>query len=171
MTAPNYCVLEGDPTNGIAPRRPDALCEDMGGLQFQDDPNEPPRANEHMSAKDFKQVEMLVQRLTKMAPALRVDVSIGMSPTVSNVLSVNSTLTTSNVTISRIGAGHYRITWPSGSLPATRCAPRACGLYFGLVATAEGVPGTPNAVDLYAVDAIGGALTDTGYASIDISGE
>lgn len=129
MTAPSHCVLEGDPTNGIAPRRPDALCEDMGGLQFQDDPNDPPRPNEHMSAKDFKQVEMLVQRLAKMMPTLSIDlhVSTGMGTVnPSAVACGHSTVTTSSITAAPTGTtGEYTITLPANVLPVSNRRPVA----------------------------------------------
>lgn len=172
MTAPNYCVLEGDPTNAIAPRRPDVLCEDMGGLQFQDSATFPPRPNEHVSAKDFKQVEMLVQRLCRMMPVLVVEVTgTGTSHTLLSVTSAVDSLTAANVTITHGPDGVFAIAWPSGKLPAKTRKPHAYttdtasttvsifpaqtanSVIVATVSSATGVPG--NFTTTYAIEIFG----------------
>ena len=169
MTAPSYCVLEGDPANGIAPRRPDALCEDMGGLQFQDDPNDPPRPNEHLAAADFKQVEMLVQRAWRMTPVLKVFFNLSdTTPTIGYVLSCRDSLTTNTVTVARVSQGRYTITWPSGSLPPRTFMAESSSSFYGLTVSTEQ---TGNVVTVYAVDAVTGALMDYGSVSVSIFGE
>lgn len=126
MTAPNHCVLEG--TVGIAPRRPDSACEDMGGLQFQDavGPDVSPNPNEHLSARDYKQVEMLLQRTLRMVPLLTVEVTAtGSTHTLLSVTSAVDTLNSSNVTVTHNATGIFTIAWPASSLPPKTRGPHA----------------------------------------------
>lgn len=129
MTAPNHCVLDG--TVGIAPRRPDSNCEDMGGLQFQDMAGEVPRPNEHLSAKDFKQVEMLLQRAWRMLPTLSFDIHVAnamgtISPSV--ISTANDNLIAGDIDVAPTGTtGEYVVTLPGGAaaLPAATRSPVA----------------------------------------------
>lgn len=127
MTAPSHCVLEG--AVGDPPRRPASNCEDMGGLQLQDDATNPPRPNEHLSALDFKQVEMLLQRAVKMSSTLCIDmhVAIGMGTVLASaIVSVNESILVLEVTVAPTGTtGEYLVTIPPGRLPAFNRSPVA----------------------------------------------
>jgi hypothetical protein len=125
MTAPSYCVLDG--TTGVAPARPDALCEAMGGLQFQDDVENPPRTHEHISSKDFMQQSMLIERLCRMMPVLVVEFTATTGDiTAKNIVSAVDSLTAANVTVDWAGGETYLVvSWPASSLPAKTREPIA----------------------------------------------
>lgn len=172
MTAPNYCVLEGDPVNGISPRRPDALCEDMGGLQFQDDPNDPPRPNEHLAAADFKQVEMLVQRLAKMSPMMTIEFSVsGTTVTVTRVVCVRASVTTSSITATYVSGGHYTFAWASGTLPAATRYPRINSSNSSDTVMMSTQMTAASTVTVWITNEDGSPSNTTGTLSIDIWGE
>lgn len=129
MTSPVYPVYEGD--GGLnAPKRPTASV-DLGGLDFVDSVKYPPKDRERLSATDYMQTTMSLERIARMVPVLIVDVLVDDVPdlTVVNVVSTNDALTTANVTPSRLSLGKYRITIPSGKLPTANSRPSVeiCG--------------------------------------------
>jgi hypothetical protein len=63
----DYCVLDGDPANNIAPRNP--TVDDMGGAEFVDDDVYPPKETEQVTAGDVNQMEKLLVRACRMMPA------------------------------------------------------------------------------------------------------
>jgi hypothetical protein len=125
MTAPDFCVLDGNPAGGIVPRRPDGACEDMGGLAFQDDLEYTPNPNEEASAKDFKQHSTLIQRLCRMMPMVVVEFVADSTPTVASFVCGNDRLVAGDILISYTGTGRYTITLPSSTLPSANRSPYA----------------------------------------------
>jgi hypothetical protein len=125
MTAPDFCVLDGSAAGGVVPRRPDGACEDMGGLAFQDDLEDPPNPNEQVSAKDFKQHSTLIQRLCRMMPVLVVEFIADSTPTVSSIVCGNDRLVAGDISITYTGTGSYTIAIPPSTLPSTNRSPNA----------------------------------------------
>lgn len=134
MTSPVYPVFEGD--GGVnAPKRPTASV-DLGGLSFTDSVKYPPKDRERLSATDYMQVTMSLERIARMSPVLIVDILVDDVPdlAVVGVTSVNDVLTTANVVPSRLSLGKYRITIPSGKLPTANGRPSVemCGTANGV---------------------------------------
>jgi hypothetical protein len=118
MTAPAYCVLDGDGGSNL-PKLPAADCEELGGLFFVDSTKAPPRTHEHVSMKDVMQWEMLIQRLCQTAPLVTIWAHNNgvTAPTIDAVRSMVAGVTALNITPARGGVGSYTFTLPSGTLP------------------------------------------------------
>lgn len=171
MTAPSYCVLDGDGSH--APRRPASDGSDTGGLLFQDALGKnAPRPNEDMSSKDFMQVEMLLERALRTLPVLQVDFAgtSGATGVISaqTVVVANDTLPTSEVVVSKLGTGAYQIEFTTGKLPAITVKPRITtgGTFDARLVCNQAA----NVVTIFAY-ASGGALTNSFEARVDIYGE
>ena len=171
MTAPAHCVLEG--TTGVVPRWPDDACNDLGGLNFQDDATDPPFPDQTPSALDFKQIEMLLQRAMRMLPALSID-AILSSVTQSFIgrrSVVDAFNGSSGVTLSRTGTGLYRVEFTAGKLPPRKLVARVVSCYPATLKAAAAIQGVANQIDISVRDN-SGALVDTqAILSIDIFGE
>lgn len=166
MTSPTYPVFEGD-GGAHTPLRPTASLH-LGGLEFQDHPTHPPTDRRRMSSTDFMQSTMTIERCASVVPVLQVDCTgHATTPTINSVASANTTLTSSNVTISRTGTGAYDIQWPSSKLPPATIRPRA------FVSTADrriSWSQTGNTISVACVVASTGSATDSCAFSIDCFG-
>lgn len=169
MTAPSgYCVLDGDGGSNL-PKVPASDCEDMGGLYFTDDTANPPRTHEHLSSKDFMQVEMLVQRAWQMLPLLTIWASgTAGGATVNAIRTGIAALTTASVTAAHVSTGTYSFTLPTSTMSSFGlCLPKS--YVNGATATHCAATQTANVVTLYQY--LGTATADTGSWVIDIFGE
>lgn len=122
MTSPIYPVFEGD-GGTHSPKWPDE--NDMGGLQFVDDPQYPPVHQKRLSATDYMQLEMCVARACRMVPALVFDFQPGNTPNTPAVLAHWSVVDDLEFTINRTGTGLYTVAWdqtlpPLVALPTIR---------------------------------------------------
>lgn len=160
MTSPVYPVFEGD--GGVnAPKRPTADV-DLGGLSFIDSVKYPPKDRERLSATDYMQATMSLERVARMIPVLIVDATLVTSPSAMPlyVLSVNDALTTANVTISETGTGAYRVTIPSGKLPTAAASPEATIIGNGSGVCMAGITAsTATTFDIIVRDYAGSATT------------
>jgi hypothetical protein len=155
MTSPAYPVFEGD-GGTHAPKRPTAAV-DLGGLDFVDSVKYPPKDRERLSATDYMQATMSLERLARVTPVMLVDALGDTTDTgTTAVASVNDALTTANVVTTRVDAGKYRVTYPSGKLPAANSAPVAQIIKAaGGIASVEVNAYTSTTVDVWAYDFAG----------------
>lgn len=124
MTSPAYSVFIGDGGTNT-PKRPTAAV-DLGGLSFVDSVKYPPKDRERLAATDFMQVTMCEEAIARMIPMLRADLRLETGgETVGTVVSVNSALTTANVTVTETAPGIYTLAWPASSLPTPNTLPTA----------------------------------------------
>lgn len=171
MTSPVYPVFEGDGGSNL-PKRPTASV-DLGGLDFVDSVEYPPKDREILSATDYLQFTMSLERVARTIPMLRADVYgyAAMTPgtATTNVVSVNGTLTTANVTVERLALGKYRVTYPTGKLPTANSKPVAILLKgAGGTASAEVTAFTSTTVDVWTYN-FGGALSNTDvYFTVEV---
>lgn len=117
MTAPAHCVLDG--TTGVAPRLPDDLCADFGGLNFQDDIENPPYPDQQPSAWHWKQISQVLQRVARTAAVCQIDFTGGASAaTVDCVRSMsNPVMASGGFEIVRTATGTYEVRFASGVMP------------------------------------------------------
>lgn len=115
-----FPVFEGDGASNL-PRYPTA--NDMGGLQFEDDPQYRPQEGKRPRAENYMQLIMAADRVCRMIPTLVVEFMPGASPDVPTIITVTSVIdaiTFDTVSISRGGVGIYRIFYPQNALPPKR---------------------------------------------------
>lgn len=153
MTSPLYPVFEGD--GGVnVPKRPTASV-DLGGLDFVDSIKYPPKDRERISASDFMQITMSVERIARCIPVLIADLQLetaGGQVTLS-VYSVNDALTVANVVTTEVSSGVYRVTFPASSLPTANGRPVAQVINSnGSVAVVDARAYTSTTVDLHTID-------------------
>lgn len=122
MTSPVYPVFEGD--GGVnAPKRPTADV-DLGGLSFVDSVKYPPKDRERLSATDYMQATMSLERVARMIPVLIVEGGLETGgPGIDAVVSVNDALTTGNISVTENSSGVYTVSIPSGKLPTSSGRP------------------------------------------------
>lgn len=110
-----YCVLDGDPANGIAPRNP--TVDDMGGAQFVDDDVYPPKENEQVTCGDINQMEKLLVRACRMMPAASFWVrKTGANATLLGFKSQSDSLAISDVVVAGSGTDVFSIRIPLGRI-------------------------------------------------------
>jgi len=169
MTSPAYPVFEGDGGTN-APKRPTAAV-DLGGLDFVDSVKYPPKDRERLSATDYMQTTMSLERMARCLPVLVADLILetaGGQETVS-VTSVNDGLTTVNVVTTEVGSGVYRVTYPANMLPVSVGRPSAIVTYSnGLVAHVDVSTYTATTVDLAAFDYDGNGTPDGCYVKLSV---
>lgn len=118
-----FPVFEGDGATNL-PRYP--TVNDMGGLQFEDDPKYKPRVGKRTSAENYMQLIMATDRVCRMVPTLVIEFAPGFTgytpsePAIISVTSVIDAITMNTVSISRSGVGIYRIFYPQNKLPPKR---------------------------------------------------
>jgi hypothetical protein len=126
MTTPDYCTLDGDPTNGIAPYSPGVA--DMGGAAFVNDDVEPPVTEQNVMARDINQMQKLLVRACRMMPAAKFDITFSSGGRILNGFkSHNDLFVAGDITIDAyshpvIGAS-MRLTWPLGKLRVAAIGP------------------------------------------------
>lgn len=113
---PEHYVFDGDPDNGIAPRRP--TVDDLGGASFEDDPTMPPVPPHEKGARAENQQERVLAGVcqTAFALAVLVEFSDG-APVLAGFASPSTRLQTGDFTITDNGDGDTTIEWPAGMLP------------------------------------------------------
>jgi len=122
MATPTYSVFDGD-GGANTPKRPVAAT-DLGGLNKKNVLGYEPDPDEQVTAEDVMQWERCIEAMGRMIPMLNADLYLqsGASVTI-NVTSVKTSLNTTNVVVTDVGPGHYRVTVPVNSLPATNGRP------------------------------------------------
>lgn len=164
MTSPTYPVFEGD-GGANTPLRPVAETH-LGGLQFQDHPTKPPADKRRMSATDFMQTTMTVERAARMVPALVVDVDGTGTLAISGVICTNDAVTASSVSVTSAATGSYVVTWTAGSLPPRRVRPRVIPQLFAVL---SGATQTANSISMSFID-VNGADVATDFI-VEVDGE
>lgn len=125
-----FPVFEGDGGSNL-PRYP--TVNDMGGLQFEDDPQYRPKENKRLRAENYMQLIMAAERVCRMVPVLVVEFAPGYTgytpatPAIISVTSVIDAITIDTVSISRGSVGLYRIFYPQNTLPPKRQLAQAWG--------------------------------------------
>jgi hypothetical protein len=161
MTSPAYPVFEGD-GGANAPKRPTAAV-DLGGLDFVDSVKYPPKDRERLSASDYMQVTMSLERMARCMPVLVADLVLETAGG-QETISVNSThdgLTTVNVVTTEVSSGVYRVTYPTNMLPVPNGRPMASVVYSnGLVAVVDVPTYTSTTVDLHTMDFAGNTTSN-----------
>lgn len=125
-----FPVFEGDGGTNL-PRYP--TVNDMGGLQFEDDPKYPPREGKRLRAENYMQLIMAADRVCRMIPPLVIEFAPGYTgytptePAIISVTSVIDAITIDTVSVSRVSVGLYRILYPQNTLPPKRQLAQAWG--------------------------------------------
>jgi hypothetical protein len=123
MAAPAYPVYEGDGA-GKTPRRPTAAV-DLGGLDLIDSSRLPPQNRVELSATDYMQATMSLERVARMAPILVFDVAVIAGASATILSCVNDSVVAGDLVVSDVSPGKYRITLPGSKLPQLRGSPIA----------------------------------------------
>lgn len=169
MTSPVYPVYEGD--GGVnAPKRPTADV-DLGGLGFVDSVKYPPKDRERLSATDYMQVTMSLERIARMTPVLVADfdIEVGLTGNPDYVVCVNDTVTTASVTLSETSSGHYRVTIPAGKIPTANCKPKVDVINSGgAVASVEIASYSATQFNLVAYDFAGSATGNSATVKLSV---
>jgi hypothetical protein len=124
MSTPTYAVFDGDGGANV-PKRPVAST-DLGGLYKVNDIKYAPNPDTQVTAEDVKQWEMCIERMARMLPVLKFDITLTTSMTgahPAHVSCVNNAIGTSDVNVSETGYGTYRASWSPSTLPASNGAP------------------------------------------------
>lgn len=109
----NYCVLDGDPANGVLPRNP--TVDDMGGAAFVDDDVYPPKETEQVTSGDINQMEKLLVRACRMTPAASFWVrKTGANAELLGFKSQSDSLEVTDVVVAGSGTDVFSIRIPSG---------------------------------------------------------
>lgn len=171
MTAPSYCIFDGDGGSG-APALPTDDCENVGGgLLFTNSVKYPPRSHEHPAAEDWHQMEQLIARMSRTgAPITIWGAGSPSTPTIGAVKSWSDNVTAGNCTITRTGTGVYTITVTAAAIwsrPDADMAPKSGGTGTTpvLVTTSQ----STNTLTIHMNDTTG-APTDTGSWWVDCFG-
>jgi hypothetical protein len=170
MSAPSYCIFDGDGGSN-APALPTDDCENVGGgLLFTNNVDHPPRSHEHPSADDWHQMEQLIARMSRTGAPLTLWCSGNAVPTVDTFRCWSDNVTTGNFSITRGAVGSYTVTVTAGVLwdrPSASMTPKSGPT--GTASVGVTVAQTTNTFSIKMNDTTG-AATDAGKFWIDIFG-
>src|SRR5512136_2105256 len=133
MASPTYPVYEGYGTH--SPKRPTATA-DLGGLDFSDSQRLPPKNRVELSATDYMQTTMSLERIARMAPTLMANmvlVTSGSPVPATGISCVNNNVLAADVVITNTATGKYTIAYPANKLPSPNMHPIAVIVYGAAV--------------------------------------
>lgn len=159
MSAPNFLVYEGDPSNGINPYRPGI--NDVGGAAKIDDQNAPPDPVTMPTAAEWNEFSLLLVAFAKVTGAALLYVTNAGTPAISGLRAASSIILTADFAIVDHGAGDTEITSPATKI----MAPFACLAFpqaAGDLRASARLNGTGNGIRVETRNA-GGTLTDCDF--------
>lgn len=142
------------------PRRP--TLDDVGGAAFEDDTSAPPIAGQMPAADDFNQDCKLTVALSAVIYVAFLEVVFsGGTPSVANVVSPVSGVTTGTFTVQDNAAGDTSITWPAGTFPEGVLKPTGLTIVEDVAIDEARALKITNGVRVKTLD--GAAGTDAGF--------
>jgi hypothetical protein len=128
MATPKYFVFDGDPNNGVSPRRPGI--DDVGGAQKQNDAEFLPDPD-MPDADDDNQHQKLIVGLSKVATMAVIYVKfVSGVPTIFGIRAPGSALIASDFTVTDVATGKVKLACPGSKLVPplyARAFPQATG--------------------------------------------
>lgn len=134
MSAPEYNTWQGDPGNGIVPRRPST--DDMGGDDLQDDQEKPPVEGEMATAAAWDQIVKQIASLARTAHSCGIEVKITAgTPAVTRAWAPNPSIVPATFTPLDNGPGDTSVTWPPNTFPESNGPPTGLTILSNSTAT------------------------------------
>jgi hypothetical protein len=118
MPAPGISTFDGNPnanpatTVGYRPGAPD-----FNGCALQDDPVQPPDPTTMPTAAQQNTLGAQHVSVGKMIACATFGVNASASPTLQYWQTAANLIVSNPFTITRVGPGHYQITWPANTFP------------------------------------------------------
>jgi len=159
MAAADYYVYSGDGV-AIDPHRPSL--ENVGGAAKEDDQAYPPDPITMPTADDWNQIVQLVSYYSKVLPVCSVTVSFSAgAPVFTYFQALDPNLVSGDLTLTDLGNGATRISWPAGTFPTRNLYPS--GLTLNADAACDEHMAIPiaNGIEVYTQD--GGVGTDCAF--------
>lgn len=162
MTTPTYLTWDGDPANGVTPRRPST--DDLGGDEKLDDDEYPPDEREHPTADGWNSKVKNGAAVGRVMPGCLVDVDFSAgAPFIARVSAASTLVVVGSFTVTNNGDGDTTIEWNQDLFPPEVCRPSALTLYgSGATALTGHIERLPTGVRVRTFDA--GTLTDIPFA-------
>jgi hypothetical protein len=116
-TAPGKSTWDVTPQ----PYRPGT--SDFNGAVLENSGANPPNPATMPTAELFNTMSLLLVSLGKVVPNAVISVAGGATPAITGFAAAPSAVVLSTFTVTRLGAGNVKVTWPAGTFPAAATQP------------------------------------------------